>query len=423
MRKTQLMDTEWLSNAIRGLLTGIVAAPLITLFANTIAFAGKVNSEFPFIVLFLPIGALIITFIYRKAGDKYKKATVYAIDEIQASENQKLNLAESQNTEAEVSPIMGLIGFFTSTFSHMLGASVGKEGVGVQLGLSAGSLLSIGERKLFRKNNADASSYYLMAGASAAFGALFGSPISGVLFGIQFASPSFTRLDALMPCIVSSYTATALSRVLGIHILTIPAITALEVNSSNILSVALFALIIGLISRFFCFSLKRFSELNNRISKESAYKSSIFPAIIALLIIIANYYLTNSFAYNGLSAQLLYSSISDSIPLYAFIVKALLVILSISAGFIGGEVVPLLVVGSAIGYTAASILSLPTSSFAALGALGMLSGGTNLPLVCFALGLELFHYPDPTLLFIAVTVAYVTSGNEGIYAHQRKFFR
>ena len=103
--------------------------------------------------------------------------------------------------------------------------------------------------------------------------------------------------------------------------------------------------------------------------------------------------------------------------------KALLVILSISAGFIGGEVVPLLVVGSAIGYTAASILSLPTSSFAALGALGMLSGGTNLPLVCFALGLELFHYPDPTLLFIAVTVAYVTSGNEGIYAHQRKFFR
>ena len=423
MKKTLLMDTEWLSNAVRGLLTGIAAAPLITLFANTIAFAGKINSQFPFLVIFLPVGALIITLIYKRAGDKYKKATVYAIDEIQASENEKLNLAESQNENAEVSPIMGLIGFFTSSFSHILGASVGKEGVGVQLGLSAGSLLSICERKLFRKSSIDASSYYLMSGASAAFGALFGSPISGVLFGIQFASPSFTRLDALMPCIVSSYSATALSRALGIHILTIPAITALEVSIANALKVALFALIIGLISRFFCFSLRRFSELNSNLAKGNVYKSTIFPSSIALLIILINYYLTKNFMYNGLSAQLLYSSISGSIPLYAFLVKALLIVLSISAGFIGGEVVPLLVIGSAIGYTAASLLSLPASPFAALGALGMLSGGTNLPLVCFALGLELFHYSDPALLFIAVTISYVTSGNEGIYAHQRKFFR
>ena len=48
----------------------------------------------------------------------------------------------------------------------------------------------------------------------------------------------------------------------------------------------------------------------------------------------------------------------------------------------------------------------------------MLSGGTNLPLVCFALGLELFSYEEPTLLFAAVSIAYLCSGETGIYQHQ-----
>ena len=94
--------------------------------------------------------------------------------------------------------------------------------------------------------------------------------------------------------------------------------------------------------------------------------------------------------------------------------------MSIAAGFVGGEVVPLLVIGSTLGYTLSSIFGLPTGAFAALGALGMLSGGTNLPVVCFALGLELFHYNDPVLLFLAVAIAFIASGNESIYAHQHK---
>ena len=84
---------------------------------------------------------------------------------------------------------------------------------------------------------------------------------------------------------------------------------------------------------------------------------------------------------------------------------------------------PLLVTGGTFGYVLASVLSLPTPAFTALGAIGMLSGGTNLPLVCFALGLELFGYTEPVLLFVTVAVAFMASGTKSIYQHQRKALR
>ena len=97
----------------------------------------------------------------------------------------------------------------------------------------------------------------------------------------------------------------------------------------------------------------------------------------------------------------------------------MLVFLSISAGFTGGEVVPLLVTGGTFGYSFASVLGLDASAFAVLGAIGMLSGGSNLPLACFALGLELFGYSEPILLFLAVAFSFIASGRESIYQHQK----
>ncbi|MCR5732525.1 MAG: chloride channel protein, partial [Sphaerochaetaceae bacterium] len=80
--------------------------------------------------------------------------------------------------------------------------------------------------------------------------------------------------------------------------------------------------------------------------------------------------------------------------------------------------VPLLVIGSGLGALFASFTGLEISGVAAIGALAMLSGGTNLPLVCFALGLELFGYSEPILLFLATGIAFVASGKKGIYATQ-----
>lgn len=404
-----------LINSIRGLYVGILTGLLIVVFANTIAFMGNINSKYPFLFLLLAPASALSYLVYKKVGDDFKKATVYAIDEIHLDEENNL---VNDHKKSQVSPYMGIVGYFMSSLSHLVGASVGKEGVGVQIGLSVASFAKKGEERLLRKKNIE-KDYFLMSGASAAFSALFGSPVAGVLFGTQFASPDITRLDAFLPCLISSFSSYFVSSALSIHILHIPEYVLLSPSVTNALNVALFAFIIGTLAKGFCIALEGFKDF---LSKKFRGKVSIsiFTSIIATLIIALNYLLANNFDYNGLSTGLLSRSISGEVPLYAFIVKALLIFLSIAAGFVGGEVVPLLVLGSTFGYAYSSLLGLPTGAFAALGALGMLSGGTNLPVVCFALGLELFHYNEPLMLFISVSMAYIASGNESIYAHQHK---
>lgn len=90
----------------------------------------------------------------------------------------------------------------------------------------------------------------------------------------------------------------------------------------------------------------------------------------------------------------------------------------LAASFSGGLVEPLPVIGSGPGATFASFTGLEVSGLLSLGALTMSSGGTNLPLVCFALGLELFDDSEPILLFLATGISFIASGKHGIYRTQ-----
>ena len=167
-------------------------------------------------------------------------------------------------------------------------------------------------------------------------------------------------------------------------------------------------------------TVKRKDLIGSVSSVDSKALAAIVPAAIVMLLFAIIAAATGSFSYSGLSIDLLYRAIDGrGVPLYAFMLKAVLVFLSIAAGFVGGEVVPLLVTGSTFGFAFASVFGLETGPYAVLGAIGMLTGGTNLPLVCFALGLELFGYGEPALLFMTVAIAYLSSGNSGIYHHQR----
>ncbi len=403
-------------NTVRSLAVGLTTGVFITFFANTVNLAGRVNSRYPLLILLIPFGAILTLKIYQKLGDSFRKTTVSAIDTIHEMED---DANEGRLRPGRISPWMGPVAYIAAAISHFTGASVGKEGVGVQIGLAIGELFTKLERKLAWRGHYGREDYYLMTGSAAAFGSLFGSPISGVLFGLMFATPDMLRLDALYPCLVSSYAAVYVAIKLGIHKMEIPDFTELPASLENLMVVIAFASLIGLLARLFLFLLERFRD---EVSKKYGSKifSAFVPGLLVTLFSLIICLFTGAFDYNGLSLELLYRAIDGrGIPLYAFILKALMVFMSISAGFVGGEVVPLLVTGGTFGYTFASLLGLETAPFAVLGAIGMLTGGTNLPLVCFALALELFSYSEPLLLFMTVAVSYLASGSKGIYQHQR----
>jgi len=402
---------------VTGLLVGLLTGIVITLFAEVIALSGEFFSEHPFLIIILPSAAALTLHLYKLTDIKSKNSTSFAIDDINRRGD---NLAKSHMNRA-ISPRMGLLALVTAAMTHISGAAGGKEGAGVQIGFAAASFvdkIEDGILKAASKERVTDSSYNLMCGAAAAFSALFASPIAGILFGTQLASPKTNRYDAYLPCLFSSYSAFLISRQLGIHTLYTPVAMPLPLTLNNTLLVLAFAALIGLYARLFCYMIHEAKKIFSKIASKNDYLSVATPAFILMALSFAMYKVTGTFKYNGLGGQLLADMIGGDADLFDSFVKLIFIALTFSAGFSGGEVVPLIIVGAGAGMAFANVFSLPVPAYAVLGGLGMLSGGTNLPLACFALGLEKFMYQEPVLLFLATTVSFVTSGTAGIYHTQ-----
>ncbi len=402
----------------RGFATGAVTAVAITLFSLVVAKSTELNQNHRFLILTIPLAALLTTFLTKKVGNMFRHGTHEAINDINRKDDGVEDMAKQE--ARAIRPGMGIISAIACALTHISGASGGKDSAGVQVGFSCSSLVSWIEGRFHSiENDTDANSTYLMCGASAAFGALFSAPISGVLFGTQFASPKTTRLDVWLPCTISSFTSVLISRALGIHVLDIPEVIALDFNLKNAFLVIALAVLVGFSARFFCFFTEKANDLLHRHVKND-YLRALGPALVLLALTGVVYFTRGDFRYNGLGAELMYDIIGGNFHHYDAPLKFLFFILTVMASFFGGEVIPLLVIGSAMGASFASLVGLEISGTAVIGALAMLSGGTNLPLVCFALGLELFGFTEPVLLFLAASISFVASGKHGIYTSQEK---
>ena len=424
MKELEIGHIYWPAQIIRGVLTGLLTGLVISIYSKAIFIFTDLNQAFPFLVFLLPYGAILTQYLYSIFGERYRRSTVSAIDEINNHRREDRNWAESQIPD-EITPTMGLVAFIGASVTHISGAAGGKEGAGVQLGLSCSSVIEKTERYFAKKiNNAydDRSDYYLMSGAAAAFGALFNAPIAGVLFGTQLASPKATRLDAYLTCICSSFTAVITGQITGSHVMHIDPFIPLEINLSNFVLVIVFAVLTGLLSRAFCFTLHALKHFFDRKIHDSMLRV-FFPSLILLALSLSCLVFTGGIVYNGLGTDLINTGINNEAQIGDFIFKFIFIALTYASGFIGGEVVPLMVSGSLAGWLFASITGADCGAFAALGAIGLLSGGTNLPLVCFILGFELFHYSELTLLFIMCSISFIVSGRSGIYSHQKLPYR
>lgn len=57
----------------------------------------------------------------------------------------------------------------------------------------------------------------LMAGISAGFASVFGTPLAGAIFGLEVLAIGRLRYDALLPCMVAAIVADQIGLLLGVH--------------------------------------------------------------------------------------------------------------------------------------------------------------------------------------------------------------
>lgn len=400
---------------LRSLILGAVIGPLCYLLSSAVGWTQSFRSSHSWIIFFLPAGALFIMWLYNAVNPMLRESSGTTMDIINWNIRKRTNPTENPDApQRSISPWLAPVIFLSTFISQLCGASTGKEGAGVQIGTSISSLFSRIEQKVFHFSRSGDMGIWLCIGSGSAFGALFRAPVAGTLFGIMVASPSIARFDAMLPCLTGSITAVFLSSMLGIGTPSIAGIKVLPWNIGYAVAALALGIIAGLLARLFFVCGRWARKAASHLMPNPYVRASVCGAIL-LACFAGEFLIAGDLEYCGLSVSLL----NDSRP-WSFAIKLVLTAITMAAGFTGGEVVPTMVIGAAAFRTLGLIIPIPLPVLAVFGAIGMLSGTTNLPLVCFALGLEVFGFQNAEYLFIICVMSFIVSGRDSIYPNQIK---
>ena len=175
-----------------------------------------------------------------------------------------------------------------------------------------------------------------------------------------------------------------------------------------------------------------FSELSHKLIslfKKFVKQPLLRPVVGAVAIIILTY-LLGTRDYLGLTAtsptehsiSIVSAFREGGVGYMSWFWKLLFTAVTLSSGFIGGEVTPLFFIGAALGNVLALLLGAPVDLFAALGFVAVFAGATNTPLASLILSVELFGSGNLVYFAVACFLSYLFSGNSTIYQSQRLAF-
>lgn len=377
------------------LLSGVIIGLTGTGFYYLLKYVTSFRGTHPWTLFFLPVAGLLIVWMYRALHDENDTGTNLVLSAIHSGEHVPLRMA----------PLIVV----STLLTHLCGGSAGREGAALQLGGSIGGKLG----RLFRFDEKD-QHIMIMCGMSAAFSALFGTPMAAAIFAIEVVSVGIMHYAALVPCVISALTARGIAAYFGIHAdqFVVSNMPAFDVRTAVI--TALFALLCALVSILFCVCLHRASHLFRRFI-ENPY----LRAFTGGLIIIALTLLVGDQTYNGAGLDVIEHCFNGNAPKPAFLLKILFTAITLGAGFKGGEIVPTFFIGASFGSLFAGLFGLNNSLFAAIGMCSVFCGVTNCPISSLLISFELFGYEGMPYYLLAIALSYMLSGYYGLYSSQK----
>lgn len=404
MRCTTLASLKWLT----------ILLPMAAIVGSASAFflwsldaLTRFRFEHPWLLYLLPIAGIGIAWMYLRFGAKSAAGKNLIIDEIHQP---------GGGVPRRMAPLV-LIG---TLGTHLFGGSAGREGTAVQMGGSIAAAVG----RIFALDAASLRPL-LMAGVAAGFGSVFGTPIAGAIFAIEVLVIGRMQYDALIPCFIASLAAHWTCMAWGIHH-THYEVAAMDLAAMPDLlllgKVAIAAVALGLVGMLFAWSCHKLGDGFKRWIKMPILR----PALGGVLVI-GLFFIAGTPDYLGLGtlagregAITLPGMFSDGeVPHTAWLWKLLFTVITLAAGFKGGEVTPLFFIGAALGNALAVLMGAPIDLMCAIGLVAIFAAATNTPIASTLLGIELFGAGCGLYLGLACIIAYYCSGHKGIYASQR----
>ncbi len=402
---------KWLLIAIP---LGIVVGSACALFLQSLDMATTLRLQIPSLLFLLPVAGMVIVWMYRKFGSTAEAGNNLIVDEIHEP---------GGGVPLRMAPLV----FVGTILTHLFGGSAGREGTAVQMG---GSIAS-GFAFLLPGLNRGSIQILLMAGVSAGFAGVFGTPVAGMIFALEVLAIGRMSYSAILPCLIAAIASDQTCVAWGIlhthyHISSaLPADSPLHLAPLQLgllAKVAVAGMLFGLASVLFAELVHGLHQYFHKVIRRP-----LLRPVVGGLIVIALVQLLGTRDYLGLgvsstdtsSVTILSSFHADGAASWSWLWKTIFTAVTLSSGFKGGEVTPLFFIGATLGNTLAWLLGAPVDLFAALGFVAVFAGATNTPLACTVMAIELFGSEYTVYYATACLVAYLFSGHSGIYLSQR----
>lgn len=376
---------------------GLVVGSIDFLFGEILLQIGQVrNHNFYKIIPFLaPIGLFII-FLYQKWGKNALKGLSLIFEVGHGSQ------------EAIPKRLIPLV-MVTTWLTHLFGGSAGREGVAVQIGATTAHHFE----KYFPEERT--SNLFLLIGMSAGFAGLFQTPLAASFFAIEVLIVGHYSWTAFIPAILAAYAASWTSHFLGLekfqHLLT----NQLDFSLFLLLKLLLLSVALAFIGNAFALLLKKVKDFLAKTCPNPYYR--IF--LVGLLLSLVMFVLPEG-RYAGLGTNLIEASLNgEFISSYDWLFKLLLTVLTLAAGFQGGEVTPLFSIGASAGVVLAGIVGLPFEVAAALGYIAIFASATNTLLAPIFIGIEVFGWTHSPIYVFVIAIAYFLNRKQSIYSAQK----
>jgi H+/Cl- antiporter ClcA len=383
---------------------GVLAGLSSTLFLWLLEIVTAAQSRTTWLLWLLPLAGLAVGVINHRSPAATNLGTSAV-------------LAQARTSTAALPLLIAPTVLVTTLLTHLFGGSAGREGTAVQMSAGLADPLIAGPLNL----NAPQRSALLRVAIAGGFGAVFGVPLAGAVFGLEVMRKRVPRTDrhlsarimsAAIPALIASVIGDQIVLLFGIDHLVLPTMTGPEWSSGFIALLLPAGIVFGVAAALFAV----LTRMTSRVLKFLVPSVILRPAVGGVLVVLVTLGIGTR-DYLGLSLPLITDSLTLGVGVAsgAFLAKIVFTSLTLGSGFRGGEVTPLFVIGATLGASLGQLVNVDPPTFAALGLIAVFASAARTPLACVVMAYELFGSAFVLPAAIVCGISHLMVRHRGVY--------